>query len=297
MVVDRKKKEKKYWVRKLKNKYKLVIMNADTYEEKLSFLLSRLNVLILGGSIVIFLIILTTFVIAFTPLREYIPGYTDVSLQREVLRLRQKVDSLEIDFARKNLFLNNLRAILEGKEIVVDSSSGLGEGIPDTQETGYFRSIEDSILRSEYDRDAAFSLYYPENEEYVLSRVSHLGSLFFFLPLEGVITNEFNAGAKHFGIDIVAKDNEAVKATLDGTVIFADWTVATGYTISIQHQDNFISVYKHNSVLLKSEGSYVKAGEPIAIVGNSGELSTGPHLHFELWYKGAPVNPRDYIAF
>lgn len=296
MVVDQKKKEKKVWIRKLKNKYKLVIMNADTYEEKLSFNLSRLNVLVLVGTTVIFLIILTTFVIAFTPLREYIPGYTDVSLQREVLRLRQKADSLEIDFARKNLYLNNLRAILEGREIAGDSAASPEELAVDLQDINYNRSTEDSLLRSEYEKDAAFSLYYGENDEYQAT-VSNLGSLLFFLPLKGVITNEFDPGTKHFGVDIVSDENEAVKATLDGTVIFADWTVATGYTIGIQHQNNFMSVYKHNSVLLKNEGSFVKAGEPIAIVGNSGELSSGPHLHFELWYKGAPVNPRDYVAF
>ncbi len=119
----------------------------------------------------------------------------------------------------------------------------------------------------------------------------------FFNPLKGIITSEFDLSLNHYGIDIVSKENDAVKATLDGTVLFADWTVETGHVISIQHRDNYISVYKHNSVLLKKTGNFVKAGEPIAIVGESGELTTGAHLHFELWYNGTPVNPLEYIAF
>jgi murein DD-endopeptidase MepM/ murein hydrolase activator NlpD len=115
--------------------------------------------------------------------------------------------------------------------------------------------------------------------------------------LKGIITNNYDPSGKHYGVDIVAAKNAAIKSTLDGTVIFAEWTLQTGYTIAVQHQDNLISVYKHNSVLLKKEGDYVTAGAVIAIIGETGELTTGPHLHFELWYDGSPVNPRDYMVF
>ncbi|MCD4736272.1 MAG: M23 family metallopeptidase [Bacteroidales bacterium] len=287
---------KKAWIAKLRNKYRLVIMNEDTYEEKVSFKLSRLNVLIAVGSTIIILIVLTIFVIAFTPLREYIPGYTDVSLQRKVYELTQKADSLEREFQQNNVYLENVKRILEGKEPEEDSLSIRADMNYESKDISYNRSVEDSLLRTEYEREVQYSLYYPEIGESE-TQSSPLSNMLFFNPLEGIITTKFDLVSKHFGVDIVAPDNEAVKATLDGTVIFSNWTVSTGYVIGIQHRGNFLSIYKHNSVLLKSEGSIVKAGEPIAIVGASGELSTGPHLHFELWYKGAPVDPNEYIAF
>jgi murein DD-endopeptidase MepM/ murein hydrolase activator NlpD len=124
-----------------------------------------------------------------------------------------------------------------------------------------------------------------------------ISNFFFFTPIQGIISNGYNPANRHFGIDIVSKMNEAVKSVLDGTVILSAWTLQTGNIIAVQHQSNIISVYKHNSVLLKKEGDNVKAGDPIAIVGESGEMQTGPHLHFELWYNGNPVNPREYISF
>ena len=185
--------------------------------------------------------------------------------------------------------------IIEGKEIVEDTS-GQPIGNTNYNEIKYTRSAEDSILRQEYEKETSYNLYYDDNEA-ISGTATSRSNYNFFNPLKGIITTEFNLSAKHYGVDIVAKRNETVNATLDGTVIFSDWTVETGYVISIQHKGNYISVYKHNSVLLKHEGSFVKAGEPIAIVGESGELSTGPHLHFELWYNGTPVNPKEYIAF
>ena len=160
----------------------------------------------------------------------------------------------------------------------------------------YKRSPEDSILRDEYTNANSYDLFYSEAGDSPAATTSR-SNFHFFNPLKGIITNDFDVLSKHYGIDIVSKQNEAIKATLDGTVILSEWTVQTGYVICLQHKGNFISVYKHNSVLLKQEGSIVKAGDPIAIIGESGELSTGPHLHFELWYNGTPVNPKDYIAF
>jgi murein DD-endopeptidase MepM/ murein hydrolase activator NlpD len=294
-AVTKSKSDKKKWYSKLRNKYRLVISNEETFEEKISFRLSRLNVFVVAGTITIFLIVGTIFLIAFTPLREYIPGYTDVSLYDKVKRLQYLTDSLEVDMNRKSMYIQNIKRIVEGKDFSGDTALYQDEGM-NLQDVHYSRSSEDSILREVYDNESSFDLYYNENEELSESS-SPVTGYNFFNPLKGIITSEFNMATQHYGVDIVANRNDAVKATLDGTVIFADWTVKTGHVISIQHKGNFISVYKHNSMLLKNQGSFVKAGEPIAIVGESGELSTGPHLHFELWYNGAPVNPREYIAF
>jgi len=157
--------------------------------------------------------------------------------------------------------------------------------------------VEDSLLRIQIENQGKYSLYKIENNEADSKKRYSLGNLLFFTPLKGVITSEFNPAERHFGVDVVSKQNEAIKSVLDGTVIFSDWTVETGYVIAIQHTQNLVSVYKHNSALLKKQGELVKAGEAIAIVGESGELKTGPHLHFELWSEGNPLDPKEYITF
>lgn len=294
MKPTNKERNKDKWYYKLRDKYRLVVMNDITFEERLSFRLTRLNVMILLSILTILLIGLTTLLIAFTPLREYIPGYTDVTLNHRVYNLQAKTDSMERAFYQKDLFIQNLRNILEGNPvqdtiIQQDSLDFRYDSI--TME----HSPEDSILRMEYDRQNHFDLHY--DGQSLLAGNNSRHNTFFFKPLDGVIINQFNLVENHLGIDIVAKQNETVKATMDGTVIFSDWTVETGYVIAIQHQRSFISIYKHNSANLKKAGAYVKAGDPIGIIGESGELSTGPHLHFELWYNGSPVNPLNYLTF
>jgi murein DD-endopeptidase MepM/ murein hydrolase activator NlpD len=295
MPDDGKSKEK--WYRKLRNKYKLVILNDETYEEKLSFKLSRLNVFVATGTLAILLIILTTMIIAFTPLREYIPGYTDVTLYEQLFRLERMTDSLETDARQKSLYLENIKLILSGKDTTIVSP--LKE---DTSQhfdnLNAYPSPDDSAFRDEFEMQ-----YFGGTEDVKLSDHSRQGarpdisSFTFFTPIRGIVTSKFNPAAKHYGVDIVSVQNEAIKATLDGVVILSGWTLETGYTVSIQHENDLISVYKHNSALLKEQGSFVKAGDAIAIIGSSGEYSTGPHLHFELWYKGVPVDPTDFIKF
>lgn len=289
--------KKRKWIQKLRNKYRLVIMNDETYEEKLSFRLSRLNVFVFTGAVTILLVVITIYIIAFTPLREYIPGYTDVSLQKDLYDLELRADSLEEKCRVNDLYIHNINNIIMGKEIVED--------LPELPETNMKydsikleRSMEDSLLRLEMEgRDKYNISYYEEQEETIKGKSASIVNFNFFTPLKGIITNNFNPSENHFGVDIVAKRNDAIKATLAGTVIFAGWTLETGYIIGLQHEGDLISMYKHNSSLLKQEGNFVKAGEPIAIIGESGELSTGPHLHFELWFNGKPVNPSDYISF
>ena len=281
---------------RLRNKYRLVIMNDETLEERLTFRLSRLNVFVVLGTLTIILIILTSILIAFTPLREYIPGYTNVGLQKQLYEMQIKTDSMEKGLEKRDIFIQNMKDVMNGKDLSTD--------IPLTKDTLHKynniklkKSPEDSLLRAEMENQGKYNLYRFENSENIRQKNQSIGKVLFFVPLKGVITNEFNPSQNHYGVDIVSKQNEAIKCVLDGTVILSNWTLETGYTIAIQHQQNIVSVYKHNSALLKKEGDFVKAGDPIAIIGRTGEITTGPHLHFELWSDGNPVNPKDYINF
>ena len=291
-MAEVKKKEKLYT--KLKNKYRLVIMNDETFEEKTSLRLSPLNVFVFFGTVIISLITLVIYITAFTPLREYIPGYADLNMQRNVYALSLKADSLEEELAYKDLYIQNIKNVIDGKTGDIDTISNKTQAAAKYENIKeQKRSIEDSMLRKEIESQDKYELSATENK----SSTNSISSFFFFTPLKGTITNTFSTTEKHYGVDIVAPANEAIKSTLDGTVIISNWTSETGYVIGIQHSNNIISLYKHNSALLKKVGAYVKAGEPIAIIGNTGELTTGPHLHFELWYNGTPVNPKDYITF
>jgi len=292
-MVSEKETKWKWFKRKLHNKYRFVVMNDSTFEKKFSFRLTPYNLFVAVGTIAIFLIISTTFIIAYTPLREYIPGYGDVNIQKDVYKLVLRTDSLESEIAKRDLYLTNISYIIQGKDFPSNTKKPSDTTLSDFNDMNADISKEDSMFREEIEKVDKYNLI--GNKEN--SNPNSLNSFFFFAPIKGIITNSFNVYGKHYGLDIVADKNEAVKAALEGTVIFSDWTVRTGYIIAIQHQNNIISVYKHNSVLLKKEGDYARAGDPIAIIGESGELSTGPHLHFELWYNGKPVNPKEYISF
>ncbi len=291
----RRKRNDRKWYYKLRDKYRLVIMNNETYEERLSFRLSRLNVFLLTVSISIILITLTIFIIAFTPIREYIPGYMDVNIPGQLYHLEQRADSLEKALRTKDVYLQNIRNIIEGKEIIDSITPDMESGINYDSIT-IESSPEDSILRAEYDQQTKYNLFFFETEGLYDSELK-ISDIVFFPPVEGIIINKFNLAEKHYGVDIATSNEAIIKSVLDGTVIFADWTTETGNTIAIQHSGNIISIYKHNSTLLQNIGSQVKAGDPIAVVGNSGELSSGPHLHFELWRKGTPVDPEEYMIF
>lgn len=290
-----KKSKKRDWGHspKLLRKYKLVLMDSQTYEEKISFLITRLGVLVGVGATIVLLVVLTIYLVAFTSLREYIPGYTNLTLPKQIYELQLKVDSLEIESRNRGLYIENLKRILSDDDL-------FEEPVPAYSSKPYYDTITlrhsaaDSLLREEYESQTQFTLY-PSNM-FTYPTVN-IGNIYFFSPVNGIITRKYNPIQSHFGVDIVANPNEAIKSILDGTVIFSDWTLETGYIICIQHQHQLVSVYKHNSNLLKQQGSMVKAGETIAIIGQSGELQTGPHLHFELWYDGKPVDPEEFISF
>ncbi|MEK6152849.1 M23 family metallopeptidase [Flavobacteriaceae bacterium 3-367] len=284
---ERKRKEIK---RKLLHKYRLVILNESTFEEKLSFKLSRLNVFVTGSLVIIGLIGLTTLLIAFTPLREYIPGYSSTRLKRQATELTYKTDSLVTVLNYTNRYLDNIRLVLKGdienSEINRDSLFEQFKLDPSTVDLTPIR--EDSLLRAQVALEDKYNLF---------ERAPGSKSLILFTPVSGTVSQEYDAEKKHFAVDVVAAKDAPVKAVADGMVIFAEWTSETGYVIILEHKEGLISVYKHNGSLNKAQGDIVRIGEVIASVGNTGELTTGPHLHFELWNNGSPVNPKDYIDF
>ena len=289
-------KEKNRFIDRLRIKYRIVVYNNETYEEKVHFKLTLMNFF----SIVVFssvlLIVLVTYLIAFTHLREYIPGYTDVTLNRRVYEMEQRADSLEIVFAQKDLYINNLKKIIMGDDFETDSINSL---LTKSSNTDFSKIVDrksknDSIFRAEYENDTRNNLF---KTDMLNETTADFDLVSFYTPMEGIVTNHFNRAEKHYGTDIVSDRSSVIKTIANGTVIYSDWTVENGYTIGIQHSGNLLSVYKHNSVLLKETGDFVNAGDAIAIYGNSGSLSTGPHLHFELWHNGTPLNPEDYISF
>ena len=286
-------KKNKKWFKWLKSRYRLVVMNDETYEEKASFNLRPLNVFVTLGLSIILLVILTTFLIAFTALREYIPGYADLKTQRRVFNLVLRTDSMEKALAARDLYMTNIRNIIDGTAGIDSGNATLGDPAKYDTIHRLRKSQEDSLLRLEIESRDQYSISIGDNG----SLVNSIRSFLFFPPLKGTVTNRFDPVTRHYGIDIVSKPDEVIKATLDGTVILANFTSETGWVIGIQHSNNLFSWYKHNSALLKKAGDFVKAGEVIAVIGNSGELSSGPHLHFELWFNGTALDPQKYVSF
>jgi murein DD-endopeptidase MepM/ murein hydrolase activator NlpD len=273
---------------KLTDKYRLVVLNEDTFEERFSLKLSLLNVFVLGGVLSFLLILITTFFITFTSIKEYIPGYSSTELKIKATKLAFQTDSLKRKLTVLQDYTKALRPILTGeiKADVIDSIQIENEKIV-IQDSLLNASKEDSIFREKIESQDRFPIQ---------NNAATNVKIVFFAPLSGTVSQNFDSN-NHLAVDIVAKKNTAVKATADGTVIFSGWTTETGYVIILKHAYDYISVYKHNGNLLKEQGDFVKSGEVIASVGSSGELTTGPHLHFELWSGGYAVNPINLIDF
>jgi len=246
------------------------------------------------GVLSVFLLIAsTTILIAFTDLRKFIPGYSDADMIPMIYEMNRKADSLEyVSYIQQN-YIENLRNILTGNIAQPDTVQQAPSPVS-IENIRYAPSREDSMLRNEIEAIKDYTLL----ERGGITKLSSFADENFVLPvLGGTPTTYFSRVNRHYGIDIVGKAGSPVLSTLDGTVIFNEWAIETGHVLVIQHKNDIISVYKHNSSLLKKAGDYVKAGDPIAIIGNSGEITTGPHLHFEIWYKGIPLNPEDYLIF
>jgi murein DD-endopeptidase MepM/ murein hydrolase activator NlpD len=241
---------------------------------------------------------LVALLISFTSLRDYIPGYPDAQQRLLIVRNAQRVDSLYIEIQKRDQFIHSFKNIVMGEDAEAgatpeDETAEVSMNGNGNADVNFSRSNEDSLFRLQVEREERFNLSVRE----VPQKAIALESAFFVSPIKGLVINGFGETTGHYGVDIVAAPSSRVSAVLDGMVVFSGWTVETGYVIQIQHPNNLISIYKHNEILLKEVGQVVKAGEAIARVGNSGELTSGPHLHFELWYNGSPLNPVDYIAF
>lgn len=287
--MDNKAKKKGKFKQKLTDKYRLVVLNEDTFEERFSLKLSRLNVFVIGGILSFLLILVTTFIITFTPIKEFIPGYSSTALKIKVTKLAIETDSLKKKLDIMHDYTKALQPILTGeiKAPIIDSITLELEKIV-IKDSLLHATKEDSIFREKIESQDRFPI---QNNAQTNVKIV------FFAPLNGSISQDFDATTKHLAVDITAKKNDPVKATADGTVIFSGWTTETGYVIILKHAHNYISVYKHNGNLLKQQGDFVKSGEVISSVGSTGELTTGPHLHFELWSGGYAVNPTNLIDF
>lgn len=285
----RNKAKKSFWHR-IRFKYKLSFFNEATLEEVWSFHLSQLSAFVTLALFAFFLIGVTSFIIIKTPIRNYLPGYLDVEIRKEIVQNALRADSLERVVTIQALYLNNVAGILAGT-LPVDSIKRIDSLAQ--KDANY------EIPRSEAETEFLKTL--EEEEKYNLtvlnSSASVADGLFFYKPVNGLVSANYEADIRHYGVDIAAKSKESVMATLDGTVVFTGFDPSYGNVIQIQHKNGFLSIYKHNELILKQPGDQVVAGEVIALVGNTGSLSTGPHLHFELWYKGAPVNPEEFIVF
>ncbi len=280
--MPKKKRSKAIWSN-IKFKYKLTILNENTLEEIVGLRVSKLNGFSVLLSVLIVLFLIAACIIAFTPLRNYLPGYMNSEVRAQMVQNALRVDSLQQVLERQNLYIMNIQDIFSGR-VKIDSVETMDS----------LTTAREDTLMQRTEREEEFRRQYEENEKYNLTTIvsqPDVNGMIFYRPTRGMVTDVFNIDKKHFGTDIAANPNESVLATMDGTVILST------YTAEVQHSQDLISVYKHCGSLLKREGDRVKGGEAIALVGNSGTLSTGPHLHFELWYKGRPVNPEKYIVF
>lgn len=281
-------KKKKKRIERWRDKYRFVILNDNTFEELLTLKLSTMNIFVYGFIFTVLTIVATTMLIAFTPLREYVPGHTSSKMRREAITLSQRADSLEAVLAANQNYIHSINQILSGAPI--DSVMQSLENLPDSAEAVPLSapSAQDSALREWVEEETEFALSLESSEISIPQLIT---------PVTGILTGNFEQSTGHYAVDIAATKNTPVKSCYEGTVVFTDWSSETGHIVIIQHENNLISVYKHNSALLKEMGDFVRSGEAIAIVGNSGENSTGPHLHFELWFEGSAIDPELYINF
>ena len=284
------KKENKGFFKKLFNDYKVVASSEDTFEEKFAFKASKINVFVLMLVYSVILISFTISIVFFTQLRELVPGYSSSDLLNRAIYLTQKTDSLERQIELNNKFYKSIEDVLSGNtdvfierdNITIDSS------LNEKNFISISPNSEDSILRNYVDSQDKFNL--TKNELVIENKM-------FFSPIKGEITQAFNFEENHFAIDIAADIGTPVKSILDGKILFSEWSVDTGHVIIVDHGDNIVSVYKHNSKSLKEQNDFVQAGEVIAYSGNQGSLSSGPHLHFELWKNGTPIDPEPLLNF
>ncbi len=294
-MAEKKPKERKKLISRLKSRYRLVLVNDVTFDERFSAYLKPLNVIAAVAFIFFVIAAVVVSLIVFTPLKEYIPGYSDTQTRIQALQAAVRADSLSEVQRKYTQYLDNLAKVLSG-EVAADSSSEFEESPKRItyDALSFAISREDSLLRRQIESEERFALNPGTGFS---SAAMGLPGVFFFPPLRGLVLSSFDPTIGHFGVDVAAPEGSAISAVYTGTITLASFTSDAGYVIHIQHPNNLVSAYKHNSSLLKNVGARVDAGDIIAILGNTGEQSDGPHLHFELWYNGNPLDPQEFIAF
>ncbi|MBK6948033.1 MAG: M23 family metallopeptidase [Haliscomenobacter sp.] len=290
------------WIAQMKAPYRLIVRNDETLEERASFRLTMMNVYVLLSTVIVLVATLVILLIAYTPVKRYLPGYQGGGNNgREVIALAREVESLEKELRAQQKYTDNVRRMLVGDVQTEKDVQPLNKETKEQDAAKQPKKVDlsevDRQLRQETELDQLAAVVRQGRSTNFGSTDVPIEQLFFVPPVRGEISAPYQREKSHYGMDILAPKNTAIKATMDGYVFLSDWTLETGNTIGIQHDHNIVSFYKHNSLLLKKAGSFVRAGEAIAIIGNTGTLSSGPHLHFELWKKGKPVDPADYVAF
>lgn len=281
---------------RLTNGYLLIIRNEENFAEKTTFSFNYAKLIVfLVSTFIIFLSI--SLYLSKTILAQWMdPRYAELETNKKIIQLVMEVDSLEQEVQKKDVFISSLKSIVTGDETSIEGDE---KNAPEDEK---LKSMQQDL--SVYSLPSIDSQFRKEFEESGIELVSvksseatEISEIYFFQPLSGIVSSPYSVKSNHYGIDVVSKKNEPVKCVADGTVIFSSWTQDSGNVIAVQHRSNLISIYKHNSALLKKTGHFVNAGDIISIIGNTGELTTGPHLHFELWYNGNPVNPEEFVSF
>ena len=282
--------KRKLLKKRLFTKNRLVILNEDSFEEIFSLKLTLMNVFVVATVGAVFLILITTYIIAFTPLREYIPGYASTKLKQEATQLALKSDSLAFSIKKNEAYLNSIKKVLTGdlEFAKLNKDSIVAADVAAIDPDDIQPSKADLKLREDVAQEDKYNVF---------EKTSAKVDVVFFPPVKGIITERYSSKNKHFSIDVALPKNTPIKAVLSGTVIFADWTPSTGHVIILRHNNGFISVYKHSASLTKNQGDVVKTGEVIALAGSTGNQSTGVHLHFELWKDGYAIDPQNFIQF
>jgi len=275
------------------DEYRLVVYRSEDFQEIRSFNLTVSNIYVLTSVILLLLCGLVYSLMAFTPLKRLIPGYGKIEANQQFLELIDGVDDLTVKVEAQGTYIGAMRTLLGTG--LADTEIG---GLPDLIDQSEPKLPESATVPIRSTPQAAELVTSPTTNDIGdedLYRALAKGKV--LLPVSGLISSEFDPNIKHFGVDILAPAQTPIISIMDGIVFSSGWDLETGYTIGIQHQDNILSFYKHNSQLLKEKGTFVKAGEAVAIIGNTGTMSSGPHLHFEIWHNGKPINPQDILNF
>lgn len=283
------KKKKHTLIDKLSERFHILLVNEKTLEKRKLFSSSSIN--LAASSLFAFLLLLSTsfILIYITPLKEYFRGYTSIELRENAVENSMKLDSLESLYISQSKYIKSLKDLLSGNISFEDLDQITENTESNSLELEIIKTnLDDSLLRALVDEEDKYNAFDLEGERF---------TTVLFPPVKGGLSSGFDYESKHYGVDIAMPENSPVHSISEGIVVFAEWTSETGFVIILEHLNGLTSIYKHNSSIIKTQGDRIETGEIIAFTGNTGSLTTGPHLHFELWYRGEPVDPESYIEF